>query len=89
LLPTNSQHAEAAAAAAAAVCAQALETLRKLRLEKTQEVKEMRLKLDTLKSHKDMAASFSADIASGKAKAERLNQEIQELQVSAAVAWQH
>jgi hypothetical protein len=28
-----------------------------------------------------MAASFSADIASGKAKAERLNQEIQELQV--------
>jgi uncharacterized coiled-coil DUF342 family protein len=60
---------------------QALETLRKLRLEKTQEVKEMRLKLDTLKSHKDMAASFSADIAAGKAKAERLNQEIQELQV--------
>jgi hypothetical protein len=32
-----------------------------------------------------MAASFSADIAAGKAKAERLNQEIRELQVRAAV----
>jgi uncharacterized coiled-coil DUF342 family protein len=64
---------------------QALETLRKLRLEKTQEVKEMRLKLDTLRSHKDMAASFSADIAAGKAKAERLHQEIQQLQVGHAV----
>jgi hypothetical protein len=28
-----------------------------------------------------MAVSFSADIASGKAKAERLHQEIQQLQV--------
>ncbi|WIA21892.1 hypothetical protein OEZ85_004263 [Tetradesmus obliquus] len=60
----------------------ALETLRKLRLEKTQEVKEMRLKLDTLKSHKDMAASFSADIAAGSAKAERLHADIQQLQAA-------
>lgn len=36
-------------------CPQALEALRKLRTEKTQEVKEMRLKLEHLKTNKDMA----------------------------------
>ena len=46
--------------------AQALEALRKLRAEKTAEVKEFRLRLDHLRTHKDTAARLRADAAAGK-----------------------
>jgi hypothetical protein len=60
---------------------QALENLRKLRLEKTQEAREMRLKLETLKSHKDAAAKLSIQVAEGRSKADALKTEIKALEV--------
>lgn len=41
----------------------------------------MKLKLDALKSHKDQAQSHSADIAAGRAKADKLKEDIAQLQV--------
>jgi hypothetical protein len=47
---------------------QALEALRKLKLEKKQEAKEMTLKLETLKSHKDAAQKLATDFSNGNAQ---------------------
>eukprot|EP00879_Flechtneria_rotunda_P006310 GHRR01006632.1.p1 GENE.GHRR01006632.1~~GHRR01006632.1.p1 ORF type:complete len:729 (+),score=251.26 GHRR01006632.1:230-2416(+) len=60
----------------------ALESLRKLRLEKTQESREMKLKLETLRSHKDAAQRLTQDMQDGQAKADALKAQIQELQAS-------
>eukprot|EP00775_Hariotina_reticulata_P006345 gene6345-6579_t len=60
----------------------ALDTLRKLRLEKTQEAREMRLKLETLKSHKDAAAKLSSQVAEGRSKAGALQAEIGALEAT-------
>ena len=45
---------------------QALEALRKLRTEKMAEVKEFRLRLDHLRTHKDTAARLRKDAAAGE-----------------------
>ena len=45
---------------------QALEALRKLRTEKMAEVKEFRLRLDHLRTHKDTAARLRKDVDAGE-----------------------
>ena len=58
---------------------QALEALRKLRTEKVQEAKEMRLKLEHLKTHKDNADSLKGERQEGQAKARALVAQIASL----------
>ena len=55
---------------------QALEALRKLRTEKVQEAKELKLKLETTRTHKDNADSLRAEKQAGEAKAQRLVSQI-------------
>ena len=47
---------------------QALQEMRKLRTEKTAEVKEFRLRLEHLKTHKDHSTKLKSDIAEGQEK---------------------
>ena len=49
-------------------CLQALQEMRKLRVEKTAEVKEFRLRLEHLKTHKDHSTKLKSDIAEGQEK---------------------
>lgn len=63
---------------------QALETLQKLKKEKTQESKEMKLKLETLKSHKDAAQKLQQQLHDGNTKAFDLEANIAVLQVRAS-----
>jgi hypothetical protein len=60
-------------------CCQALEALRKLKLEKAQEAKELRLKLATLKVHKDSASRLREAAAEGQGKVDNLGREIERL----------
>lgn len=60
---------------------QALETLQKLKKEKTQESKEMKLKLETLKSHKDVAQKLQQQLHDGNTKAFDLEANIAVVQV--------
>lgn len=48
--------------------AQALQEMRKLRTEKTAEVKEFRLRLEHLKTHKDHSTKLKSEIAEGQEK---------------------
>lgn len=50
------------------LAAQALQEMRKLRTEKTAEVKEFRLRLEHLKTHKDHSTKLKSDIAEGQEK---------------------
>lgn len=59
---------------------QALEALRKLRTEKVQEAKEMKLKLEHLKTHKDNADQLRQEIQEGKAKEETASAAINALE---------
>lgn len=52
--------------------AQALEALRKLRTEKMAEVKEFRLRLDHLRTHKDNATRLRKEVEDGEAQERRL-----------------
>ena len=53
-------------------CMQALEALRKLRTEKMAEVKEFRLRLDHLRTHKDNAARLRRDVEEGETQERKL-----------------
>lgn len=65
---------------------QALESLQKLKKEKVQATKEMKLKLETLKSHKDAAQKLQQQLHSGNAQAVDLEANIGVLQVP-TVMW--
>lgn len=70
------------------VVVQALQEMRKLRTEKTAEVKEFRLRLEHLKTHKDHSTKLKGDIAEGQEKNRnymtQINQFEQEVQVTLA-----
>lgn len=74
------------------VVVQALQEMRKLRTEKTAEVKEFRLRLEHLKTHKDHSTKLKSDIAEGQEKDRnymtQINQFEQEVQVSCHQACQ-
>lgn len=55
---------------------QFLEDLRKLRLAKVQEVKEMKLKLENLKTHKDAAQKLRQAVAYGQDKRKEIGAQI-------------
>ncbi len=61
------------------MCWQALEALRKLRTEKMAEVKEFKLRLDHLRTHKDTAARLRKDIDSGKRQETELADTIKDI----------
>ena len=65
---------------------QALQEMRKLRTEKTAEVKEFRLRLEHLKTHKDHSTKLKSDIAEGQEKDRnymtQINKFEQEVQVT-------
>ena len=58
---------------------QALEALRKLRTEKMAEVKEFRLRLDHLRTHKDTAARLRKDADGGERQETELSNSIQDI----------
>lgn len=60
---------------------QALESLQKLKKEKLQDSKEMKLKLETLKSHKDAAQKLQQQVHNGNAQTQELNTNIALLEV--------
>jgi len=60
---------------------QALESLQKLKKEKVQDSKEMKLKLETLKSHKDAAQKLQQQVHNGNAQVQELNANIALLEV--------
>ena len=49
-------------------CMKALEALRKLRTEKVQEARELKLKLEHLKTHKDNADQLRGEVQQSRAK---------------------
>ncbi|GBF92537.1 DNA repair protein [Raphidocelis subcapitata] len=57
----------------------ALDAFRKLKTEKTQELKEAKLKLENLKTHKDAAHKLRSQIASGRSNVAAAEAEISEL----------
>ena len=63
----------------ALITGQALEALRKLRTEKVQEAKEMKLKLDHARTHKDNADQLRGQVQEGQAKEAALQKEIASL----------
>ena len=68
------------------VCdAQALQEMRKLRTEKTAEVKEFRLRLEHLKTHKDHSTKLKSEIADGQEKDRNYMTQINELDQQAKV----
>ena len=58
---------------------QALEALRKLRTEKMAEVKEFRLRLDHLRTHKDTAARLRKDVNGGERQEAELSNTISDI----------
>ena len=58
---------------------QALEALRKLRTEKMAEVKEFKLRLDHLRTHKDTAARLRKDIDGGERQEAELSATISDI----------
>lgn len=58
---------------------QALEALRKLRTEKMAEVKEFKLRLDHLRTHKDTAARLRKDIDGGECQEAGLSSTISDI----------
>ncbi len=58
---------------------QALEALRKLRTEKVAEVKEFKLRLDHLRTHKDTAARLRSDIEGGERQEAELSATISDI----------
>ena len=60
-------------------CMQALEALRKLRTEKVAEVKEFKLRLDHLRTHKDTAARLRSDIEGGERQEAELSHTISDI----------
>lgn len=58
---------------------QALEALRKLRTEKMAEVKEFKLRLDHLRTHKDTAARLRKDIDGGERQEAELSTTISDI----------
>ena len=60
-------------------CVQALEALRKLRTEKMAEVKEFRLRLDPLRTHKDTASRLRKDVDGGERQETELSNSIQDI----------
>ena len=58
---------------------QALEALRKLRTEKMAEVKEFKLRLDHLRTHKDTAARLRKDIEGGERQEAELSRTISDI----------
>ena len=61
------------------MCKQALEALRKLRTEKMAEVKEFKLRLDHLRTHKDTAARLRKDIEGGEHQETELSSTISDI----------
>lgn len=59
---------------------QALEALAKLKKEKTQEAKELRLKLENLRTHRDAAQQLRAKISQGTASDTEHMQRIQDFE---------
>jgi DNA repair protein RAD50 len=64
----------------------ALEELRKLRTKQAAEVREMRLKLEHLRTHKDAAAGLRARVEEGESKEARLAEEVRRVNSEAAAA---
>ena len=59
---------------------QALEALAKLKKEKTQEAKELRLKLENLRTHRDAAQKLRAEVTQGTARNTEHMQKIQDFE---------
>ena len=59
---------------------QALEALAKLKKEKTQEAKELKLKLENLRTHRDAAQKLRADVTQGTARNTEHMQKIQDFE---------
>ena len=59
--------------------------MRKLRTEKTAEVKEFRLRLEQLKTHKDHSTKLKSEIADGQEKDRNYMTQINELDQQAKV----
>ena len=59
---------------------QALDAFRKLRLEKVQEVKECKLKLEHLRTHKESAHKLRAEVEQGRQREQALEAQIQGLE---------
>ena len=59
---------------------QALEALRKLRTEKVQEAREMKLKLEHLRTHKDNADQLRSEVQDGQSKEQAIVAQIKSLQ---------
>ena len=59
---------------------QALDAFRKLRLEKVQEVKECKLKLEHLRTHKENAHKLRAEVEQGRRQEQELEAQIQGLE---------
>ena len=64
---------------------QALQEMRKLRTEKTGEVKEVRLRLEHLKTHKDHSTKLKSEIADGQEKDRNYMTQINELEQQSRV----
>ena len=61
-------------------CLQALEALAKLKKEKAQQAKELRLKLDHLRTHRDAAQKLRAEVSQGTARDTEHMQKIQDFE---------
>lgn len=62
------------------LAAQALEALRKLRTEKMAEVKEFKLRLEHLRTHKDNAARLRKEVQDGEAQERKLLDQIRAIE---------
>lgn len=65
----------------------ALEAIRKLRIEKVQEARELKLKLDHLKTHKETAQRLSTEVDHSKEKSRQLKVQMEEVQQDIKVSW--
>ena len=65
---------------------QALQEMRKLRTEKTAEVKEFKLRLEHLKTHKDNSTKLKSDIAEGQEQDRNYMTQIGELEQEVKVS---
>lgn len=66
--------------------AKALEAIRKLRNEKVQEARELKLKLDHLKTHKVTAHRLSSEIDQSKEKSRQLQSQMEDVQEEITVS---
>lgn len=59
---------------------QALEAIRKMKTEKSHEIKEFKLKLDHLKTHRDSSQKLKNEVADGQERDRDINAQMQSLE---------